>query len=251
MTALSLFTTIVNVSNIIRELEVAGMRLEIGGDFGAYRKLRHAQADRPPLYPIFDVASSFIDDSNAFWVCGFNDKNELIHTQVIRHIDMTGTNLRHHLEHHRHKYLTPGMIADPDHIQFSELPSLEHITGRVCYHGEFWLKGGDGGLRNQGFTSLMSRIVFEIALKLWSPDYLFGFVPMELAMKGIPVRYGYTRCELGAWVGPDEQVAAEETFVWMSRAEMEQFLESSPTALSQERKLPTRQELMRNMSVVA
>lgn len=251
MSALNLYTMIVNVSNITKELEAAGMRLEIGDDFAAYRKLRNAQTDRSPLYPMFDVSCSYVDASNAFWVCGFNEEDQLVHTQAIRLLDMSGTSLGKHMDIHRHKYITPNSTPDTNRTYYSQPPALEHITGRVCYHGEFWLQGGDGGHRNQGFTALLSRVVFEIALKIWSPDYVFGLVPMQLAFKGIPVRYGYTHCETGVWYGPEQQVTSEETLVWMSRADIVQFLETSPKALSQERKIPSRNELMRNMSVVA
>lgn len=251
MSALGLYTMIVNVSNITNELEAAGMRLEIGGDFAAYRKMRNAQADRPPLYPMFDVSSSYVDAGNAFWVCGFNSDQELVHTQAIRLLDMRGETLGEHLRTHRHKYITPNSTPDPDATYYDQPAALGTITGRVCYHGEFWLKGGEGGHRSQGFTALLSRVVFELALKIWSPDFVFGLVPTQLAHKGIPVRYGYTRCEPGAWFGPNDQMTSEEALVWMSRMDIDQFLETSPKALSRERVLPNRQQLMRNMSVVA
>lgn len=251
MNAERIFTMIVNVSNILNEVEAAGMRLEIGGDFAAYRRLRNTQPDRSPIYPMFDAASSYVDSTNAFWVCGYNKNQELVHTQAIRLLDLKGMSLGGHLETHKHKYITPQSTLTPDETCYTHLPALDQITGLVCYHGEFWLKGGEGGHRSQGFTALLSRVVFEIALKAWSPDYVFGFVPMALALKGIPVRYGYSHCEPGAWIGADQEMTSEETLVWMSRTDMVQFLESSPRALSQDRRLPTRRELAKNMSVVA
>ena len=251
MSALGLYTMIVNVANITNELQAAGMRLEIGGDFAAYRKMRNAQMERSALYPMFDVACSYVDQSNAFWVCGFNHQNELVHTQAIRKLDMSNETLREHLRTHRHKYITPGSTPDEDRTHYDMPSALDRITGQVCYHGEFWLKGGEGGHRSQGFTALLSRVVFELALKIWSPDYVFGLVPQPLAFKGIPVRYGYTRCEPGYWMGPENQITSEESLVWMSRGDIEQFLETAPMALSRERTLPNRRELVSNMSVVA
>ncbi len=53
---------VMNVSGIIRELEDAGMRVVIGDDFSEYRVYRNSQTDRSRMYPMFDVASSYIDD---------------------------------------------------------------------------------------------------------------------------------------------------------------------------------------------
>lgn len=251
MTANNLFTMITNVSNLIRELETAGVTLEIGGDFAAYRRLRNQQTDRSNLFPMFDIGSSYVDEKNAFWVCGFDSENELVHTQAIRLLDLTDTSLAKHLRDHRHKYITPGSTPDPDRTFFSDIPALETISGRVCYHGEFWLKGGKGGHRSQGFTALLSRIVFELALKLWSPDYVFGFVPLPLAMKGIPVRYGYSHCEFGTWYGPEQEVTSEETLVWMSHSDINTFLETTPRTLTNDGSLPARSKLVRAVDMVA
>ena len=251
MTAVNLYTMIMNISNIVNELEAAGMTLEIGDDFPAYRRMRNTQKERGQLFPMFDVMSSFVDASNGFWVCGFDDAGELVHTQAVRQMDLGQTTLSQHLRDHRHKYITPNSTPDVDRTFYSDLPILNQISGSVCYHGEFWLRGGKEGLRNQGFTALLSRIVFELTLKLWSPDYVFGLVPMPLALKGIPVRYGYSHCESGAWIGPDNELTSEETLVWMSRNDIHQFLESAPRSLSEERILPSRRELRKNMSIVA
>ncbi|MFZ5965491.1 hypothetical protein ACOXXX_21355 [Thalassococcus sp. BH17M4-6] len=251
MSATNLFTMIMNVGNITKELEAAGMRLEIGGDFAQYRKMRNAQHDRSPIYPMFDVCSSYVDESNAFWVCGFNDRDELVHTQAIRRLDLDEVSLDQHLNIHRHKYITPNSTPDPDETFYSKAPAIERITGKVCYHGEFWLSGGEGGHRSQGFTALLSRVVFEIALKIWVPDYVFGFVPAQLAFKGIPYRYGYTHCEPGAWVGPDKQITSEEALVWMNTRDIVHFLETPPQALSPTRQIPGRRAVVNAIGAVA
>ena len=251
MTAVSLFTTIVSASKILRELEHAGLRVNVSTDFVAYKKLRDRQTNRMPLYPVFDVSSSFIDASNAFWVGAYNDKDELVHTQVIRMLDLHGSTLHEHLGQHHHNFLSPGMVSDPDEISFTPLKSLKTITGRVCYHGEFWLKDGEGSLRGQGYTALMSRLLFELSLNSWTPDYLFGFVPLSLAMKGIPFRYGYTRCEVGVLESCYTEIAAEEALVWMSRADLNDYLQSAPKALRRSPRITAHEEATASVALSA
>lgn len=251
MTAFNLFTMISNVSHLMRELEEAGMHLEVGGDFAAFRRLRNTQKDRSAVFPMFDVASSYVDASNALWICAFDDDNELVHTQAIRMLDLGDRTLAEHLRDHRHKYISPGSTVDPDRTFFSALPSLDQITGRVGYHGEFWVRGSMVGRRNQGLTAVMSRIALEIAGRLWSPDYLFGFVPAPLASRGVTVRYGYTRCEYGAWYGPQQEVTSEEMFVWMSRQDLETVLDAPPRTLSDDVVSPGREKLVRPVDMVA
>ena len=251
MSALDLYSTILNVSNILREVEAAGMRLEIGNDFTEYRRLRNAQSDRSALYPMFDVSCSYVDQSNAFWVCGYNDQNELVHTQAIRLLDLSNVSLGQHMRVHRHKYITPNSTPDPDRTFYTRPQALNTITGKVCYHGEFWLSGGEGGHRSQGFTPLLSRVVFELALKTWVPNYIFGFVPTNLAFKGIQARYGYSHCEPGVWHGPDNQITDEDSLVWMNTKDIVHFLQSQPQALSTEREIPRPHSALTSIGIVA
>lgn len=251
MTAFNFFESVRRMSTIINEVEATGMRIELGGDFALYRRLRMEQTDRNGPFPMFDTTSSFVDDANAFWVMGFNENDELVHTQAIRCLELGDVSLASHLDCHRHKYITPGSTPDPDQTYYSRLSSLHHISGRICYHGEFWLKGGSGGQRSQGFTALLSRIVFEVAYRTWNPDYMFGFVPTPLAMKGIGVRYGYTHCEFGAWMGPNNETTSEESLVWMSRSNLEEFLQTSPRTLTTNEALPPRLAISDRISAVA
>ena len=221
MSARNIFGMIKNVSGIIKELEEGGMRVELGDDFSEYRLYRNLQTDRSPLYPMFDVASSYIDGSNGFWICGFNQADELIHTQAVRLLDVSGISLGQHLNVHRHKYITPNTTPDPDLTFYSGPRALRTITGKVCYHGEFWLPArGLGGPRSQGVTPLLSRILFEVMYRSWKPNYVFALVPKPLAARGAHLRYGYNHCEPGRWLGPDQQVTEEDYLIWMNAEDL-------------------------------
>lgn len=208
------------------------MRVEIGDDFSEYRLYRSAQTDRNPMYPMFDVASSYIDESNGFWICGFNEADELIHTQAVRLLDLSGVSLAHHMNVHRHKYITPNTTPDPDLTFYSGPEALGGITGKVCYHGDFWLPArGLGGPRARGVTPLLSRILFEVMHGNWEPDFVFALVPKQLAARGAHLRYGYVHCEPGIWVGPDQQITEEDYLIWMSAKDMVNALSRKPQSL--------------------
>jgi hypothetical protein len=225
MSARNIFDMIMNVSDIISELQDAGMRVEVGDDFSRYRNYRDSCADRGGLFPIFNTTTSFIDETNGFWICGFNDADELVHTQAVRLLDLSGISLGKHLDMHRHKYIVPDTTPDPDMTFFHGPEALKLVTGSVGYCGDFWLPSrGLGGPRSQGATSLLARLLFEVLQQAWQPDFVFAFVPKQLAAKGAHLRYGYSHCEPGKWIGPDKQVTDEEYLIWMNSGDIKNVI---------------------------
>ncbi|QJF53222.1 hypothetical protein G3256_12660 [Roseobacter ponti] len=234
-----LFEMMTRLAGILRVLEDAGIRVETGDDFARYRVYRSQQSDRGPIYPMFDVASSYIDRTNGFWICGFNADDELIHTQAVRLLDLSVGSLGDHLNSHRHKYITPDTTPDPDLTFYSGPEALRTIHGKVCYHGDFWLRaGGLGGPRSQGVTSLLSRILLEIMVSAWKPSFVFALVPKQLAAKGAHLRYGYCHCEPGRWLGPDQQVTEEDYLIWMSEKDMVNLVARSPQSNRRDERFP-------------
>ncbi|MEJ6387874.1 hypothetical protein [Gymnodinialimonas ulvae] len=226
-----LFELIKHLSGIIRDLENAGIRIEIGDDFAKYRAYRSKLPDRAPIHPMFDVATSFIDHTNGFWICGFNEDGELTHTQAVRLLDLSGGSLNTHLDRHRHKYITPDSTPDPDQTFYSGPDALQFITGQVCYQGEFWLRAqGLGGPRSQGVTTLLSRLMLEVAVATWNPSYVFALVPKRVAAKGAHLRYCFNHCEPGQWIGPDQQVTDEDYLIWMEASELARTLSKARPA---------------------
>lgn len=232
MSPIRMFKLTTHLSGILRDLEEGGIHIEVGDDFAKYRSYRRKQIDRGPIYPMFDVASSYIDRTNGFWICGFNSSGELIHTQAVRLLDLSGISLARHLNIHRHKYITPDTTPDPDLTYYSGPEALDTITGQVCYQGEFWLRAlGLGGPRSQGATSLLSRVLFEIMVGTWDPSFVFALVPKQLAAKGAHLRYGYCHCEPGRWLGPNQQVTEEDYLIWMGANDMANALAQAPQSL--------------------
>lgn len=231
----NLFKMTTNVSRILLHLQEAGIRLEIGDDFAKYRTYRGQQRDRGPIYAMFDVTSSYVDRTNGFWVCAFDSNGDLIHTQAVRLLDLSGITLGMHLDAHRHKYITPDTTPDPDQTFYSGPGALHAITGRVCYQGDFWLRGrGLGGPRSQGATALLSRVLLEIMVAAWQPTFVFALVPKNLAAKGAHLRYGYCHCEPGRWLGPDQQVTEEDYLIWMGANDMANLVADEPQGLKLE-----------------
>lgn len=237
-----LFEVIKGVSGVLRDLETMGLRVEIGDDFAEYRAIRSQLPNRGPIYPMFDVASSYIDQGNGFWVCGFDPGGELIHTQAVRLLDLDGVSLDQHLKTHRHKYITPDSTPDPDQTFYSGPEALQTITGKVCYQGEFWLRAsGLGGPRSQGVTSLLSRVLLEVMVGAWTPSFVFALVPQKLAAKGAHLRYGYSHCEPGRWLGPEEQVTEEDHLIWMGTKDLANLLARAPQSIPRSNGVTTAQ----------
>ena len=232
---------VTNTARIIRQLEDLGIRVEIGADFTEYAAHRRGDISRAPIYPMFDPAASFIDETNGLWICGFDAENKIVHTQAGIVHQFGEKSLMDHLRVHRQKYITPGTTPDPEATFFHGHPEFENIKGRVSYTGDFWLAAkGLGGARNQSATILLSRLFLEIITRTFELDHIFSFIPTQLAVRGLHMRYGFSRCEKGRWIGPDQQITEEEYIGWMNEdyfrvtlAEEVEPLVASPRTLNE------------------
>lgn len=221
MSARLIFGMINNVSRIIHALEARGMRIEVGDDFTRYHTLRHGCQGRSRHYPVFDTASSFIDETNGFWICGFGESGALIYTHAVRLFDLTGKSLGQHLDTHRHKFIAPDTTPDPDLTFYRGPMGLRTISGKVAYSGDFWLQ--DGALREENLD-LLSDLLFAVLQQTWPIDYAVALAPKRFGADAARLRYAYTHCEPGRWIGPDQQITSEDYLVWMSAAEIDNML---------------------------
>ncbi len=205
-----------------------GIRLELHTDFTQLAAL-NPHLDKAPLTPQFDPDVSQIGPVNGFWLKGVDGRGEVVQTQAVRMDDLTGTSLALHLSSLQAFYHDPAQSAHPQETCDVEAPAAHAISGRVCYHGEFWLKGGENGYRGQDLAIVLPRVGMAIALARWSPDFIYGTVQSGIAKKGIVARYGYRNLQPHGiiWTLPKTQQVLDEWLMWMSWRDMSDLIERS------------------------
>lgn len=206
----------------------AGIRLELSTDFQELADIV-PHLDRAPLTPNFDPEFSDMGPMNGFWLKGIDARGEIVQTQAIRFDDLEGTSLAHHLRSLRAFYRSPAISAHPDETCEVEAPMAYGITGRVTYHGEFWVKGGPNGFRGRDLATVLPRIGVAIALARWSPDFMYGTFHPILAEKDVAARYGYHNFQPGGmiWKRPHLQTVLNEWLMWMTWREAADLIERS------------------------
>lgn len=235
MSSSKLFRDIRYVAEIIEISRTRGLTLDVSTDFDEYRRIRAAQPERTNLSPMYDSTCSYVDRTNAFWIKGIDENGEVVHTQAVRLIDLAGMTLAEHLQQHRHLYASPGITGDATLFEFAPTPTCQKITGRVCYHGDLWLKEGSAtGFRGTGLTTVLARLAMAISLMEWSPDYIFGFMYPFMACKGLAAREGYLHMEPGVWHAPGESETVAEWLVWMARDDIKYLMQFPASELYQQ-----------------
>ncbi|GAB4391176.1 MAG: hypothetical protein Tsb0032_01860 [Kiloniellaceae bacterium] len=233
MPASDLYTHFQYISNIDQIAERHGMKIDVSSDFEAFRDLRTAQDKRLPISPIFDQRVSEISPTDGFWIKGTSESGELVHLQAVRLQTLRDVTLAEHLYQHRDIYAPPGVEVDLEQTNYGACPASRRITGKVCYHGELWLKGGPGGYRGHGLTAALPRLALALAHMAWSPDYMFGLVHPMAACKGLAAREGYMHLEPGGilWQRKDRDEVYDEWMVWMGHDDLAHLMRFAPLDL--------------------
>ncbi|WP_299396940.1 hypothetical protein [Pelagibius sp.] len=227
----SRFVTV--IKNLVKN---QGITLEVGSDFNALREALKAQPERQCLAPRFDPEVSAINESTGFWVLGRSRTGEVVHTQAMRTVDLGGRTLSGYLDEYFRDFTPAGYAIDFPRSRYRGAPGSRMIAGKVCYHGELWLKGGPGGFRGAGLTAVLARLALVKALLKWAPDYVFGFMFPLAACKGLAAREGYMHTEPGSlyWSVSGQQRPLETWTVWMSREDIRHILQIPPIDLFDE-----------------
>ncbi|MBL4890833.1 MAG: hypothetical protein JKX91_03215 [Rhizobiaceae bacterium] len=207
-----------------------GMHLSSGTDFQEFLELSVKQPLKPHVNPAFDPECTDISPKNGFWIVGHDDSGEIIHSQAIKLLDMSGGDLAEHFQDYLADFRSYGYNFDLDECHSYLTPAASKISGRVSYHGELWIKGGPNGYRGGCLATILTRLMMTMSLHRWSPDYMIGLQSPMTSCRGLAVREGYMHVEQRSivWQRSDSPEALEDWLVWMSKEEAKFNLRVQP-----------------------
>jgi len=206
-----------------------GIEMELGYDFDLYREVLSFARPEQPLGAPFNPDVHELTPDNALWMIGRKANGEIVHTQALRMLDMSGETIADYFTRRFRDFPPPLPNIDLPRSRFRAGPCAKRGRGRVCYNGDFWIKPGDETLRGQGVSTVLGRYAFYQAMQHWDPDHMVGFMVKQVACKGFPQRLGWMNTQPGAlrWFleGSDTPIEAFMTF--MSRDDLHYILDLS------------------------
>jgi len=213
-----------------------GVNIEVGSDFKKYKNALVHQPERGPVMPNFDWERHDFTAKTAFWIIGRNEDGEIVHTQAVRILDLGDDCLAAYVRKNFAEFTPSGWLFDKKKSSYLPAVGSKKISGTVCCHGEFWLKGGSEGFRGKGLAILTARLGMITSLLKWSPDYLFSFMTSNSICKGLAARTGFMHTEQvnRFWFLPGHEESVEAWTVWVSYEDMLHHLDIKPQLLSQQ-----------------
>ncbi len=211
------------------DVYASGVRLTLESDFAAYREACQT-SEKKTLLPMFDPDIGDIGAHNGFWIKGVDIHGNLVHTQAACLYDLSRSTLAIHHRTLKAFYADPAASAEKGEACESRAPAAHGITGKVCYHGEFWIKGGSEGFRGKGLVRPLARIGLAVIYLRWVPDYAFAMVHPAICEKGIANEYGYRNMQPHGlvWNVPSSGTA-DEWLIWNNSTEIAETVTRSRT----------------------
>jgi len=206
--------------------------LQSGSDFTRFCKIVKKLPQKSNISPIFDPAFGYVNRDNAFWLTVHTLSGEVISTQALILVDLDDDTMARHLAGKLHDYRPYGdrLLAQGSQLNLS---TAGRLTGKTCYHGEMWLKGGPEGYRGGALVGLLPRLGMALAFCRWELNSIFALMETGSAMKGLAARAGFMHLEQGSvqWFNPHSPNPCEEWIAWINTDDCEHLLAVSPERL--------------------
>lgn len=196
-----------------------GIKLSIGFDFNEYVSITRVLPTKKPTYPNFRPDRSPIKSGEGYWMVGIDKDNQIALVQAARLYDLSHSNFAEHLESLRAFYADPTLHAHPQDRCTCTAPTAKKITGKVAYHGDFWLRRD---FRGQGIPTIMAAILRGASLAMWVPDFVCGLAERWLLDKGVLAQYGHAHYEYGGSILHlvQENIVDDDLLVWLTGEEL-------------------------------
>ena len=179
------------IANFDREAQELGITLTVSTDFEEFINCCEATPERLPPKPLFDPSESDLTPDNSFWIKGVTSCGEIAHMQAFKLTDLQSGTITQHLSASRKLYYDESLGIDLNKSNFVVNSQTEQVTGRVCYHGELWLKPGKNGFRKKGLSIKLPRMGIMLAFATWNPDYIYSLPSIAVSLNGLISQYGY------------------------------------------------------------
>ncbi|WP_282604628.1 hypothetical protein [Pelagibius sp. Alg239-R121] len=199
-----------------------GIRLAIKNDFDELRDLCKRLPGKPVPFAPFNPDYTDVGPHNAFWIEGRNGGGDVVHVQAVRCDDLSDTTLANQIHSLLEPYATQEVLETTEDLDFCQSPTARTISGKVCYHGEIWLRGGSNGYRGTGLSGILPRLILALSLAKWAPDFIWGFGHAWLVERGIPQKYGYHNIEpRGAYMETSKLSRPINSWImWLSQSDL-------------------------------
>lgn len=179
------------VSSTAGVLEKNGISITLGHDFEFYRSQLMTKRPGHQIGAPFDPTVHDLNDTNAFWMLGQNRRGQIVHSQALRTLDVGRRSVGDYFVEKFRDFPPPGVPIDLERSKYCMGPGANRMSGKVAYHGEFWLGGEEGQYRGSGLSSILARLAFWEALQRWDLDHLVAFMAQSVAYKGWVERAGW------------------------------------------------------------
>lgn len=212
-----------NVSRFINAYDSAaarkGIKFSLGFEFQEYVSITRALPTKRSTYPTFRPDRSPIKSGEGYWIVGVDKNGDVALVEAARLYDLSRSNFAEHLESLRVFYGDPTIHAHPQDRCTCTAPSAKKITGKVAYHGDFWLRED---FRGQGMPKIMAAIARGVSFAMWAPDFVCGLPESWLLDKGVLAQYGYLHHEPGGSTLQlvEENIADDDLLAWLTGEEL-------------------------------
>ncbi len=214
------------VATSLRLFAAHNLTLRVGYDFDQYKDLlRSARPDHTIGAP-FDPERHDFDDASAFWIAATDPDGTVMHTQALKLIDATGSTLASYLKANFTDFPPPSIPLDLNQSNYQAGPGAQRMTGRLAYHGEFWISDDTGRYRGSGLSTVLARYGFWMATQHWNPDHVFAFILNAVHYKGLAARTGWMHTDPAAlqWHPADGRPPIETVMAYLHRDDIDYLL---------------------------
>lgn len=205
------------VANLERHAQAAGVSVSFKTDFREFVAVRQAVRPAETVTAMFDpqCTDDLSDGRRAFWVHGVDTSGETLSLQAARVDLFDGNFAQWGMSWMASLYHMRGDRVEPARWRPMSHSVAERISGRVAYHGEFWLAPEMRGSKGGGLLGILPRMCLLLIYVKWCPEFIWGVMTEGLAAHGGGARMGYTVQEPNVlkWAAEPEGASKQETLV--------------------------------------